>query len=110
MKAELSIETQLQVTVNPMQAEARVISVAPDSELGQLLEEVGAAPVILEKEGEFFTLAREDAKNIWAKYDPERVREALRQCTGVLAGVDRESLLSDIHVAREQDSNGRPNS
>ena len=109
MEAELSIETRLQVMVVPMQAEARVISVAPDSELGRLLEEVGAAPVILEKEGELFSLVREDATDIWAKYDPEKVRDALRQCTGVLAGVDRESLLSDINAAREQDSNGRPN-
>ena len=92
-----------------MQAEAKVISVAPDSELGRLLEKIGAAPVILEKEGELFALAREDAEDIWATYDPEQVREALRRCTGVLAGVERESLLSDIHAAREQDSSGRPN-
>ena len=91
-----------------MQAEARVISVARDSELGRLLEEVGAAPVILEKEGELFTLARGEAKDIWANYNPEKVREALRQSKGVLAGVDRESLLCDIHAAREQDSSGRP--
>lgn len=105
----LSVGTQLQITVRQMQAEARVISVAPDSELGRLLEEVGVAPVILEKNGEHFTLVREDARDVWAKYDPEKVRETLRQSTGILAGVDRESLLSDISAAREQDSSGRPN-
>ena len=91
-----------------MQAEARVISVASDSELGRLLERVGAAPVILEKEGEVFTLARKDSEDIWAGYDAEKVREALRQCKGILAGVDRERLLSDIRAEREQDSSGRP--
>ena len=91
-----------------MQTEARVINVAPDSELGRLLEEVGTAPITLEKEGELFTLVRQDTKDIWANYDPEKVREALRRCKGILAGVERESLLSDIRAAREQDSTGRP--
>ena len=91
-----------------MKTQGSAISVAPDSELGRLLDEVGATPVILEKEGEFFALVRQDSEDIWAGYDPEKVREALRQSTGILAGVDREGLLSDLRAGREQDSNGRP--
>ena len=91
-----------------MATESKVINVAPESELGRFLEEIGAAPVVLEKDGGRNVLAREDAHDIWADYDPEKVRQALRQGTGILAGVDRESLLSDIHAAREQDSPGRP--
>ncbi|MCY4437631.1 MAG: hypothetical protein OXE05_09905 [Chloroflexi bacterium] len=91
-----------------MAAETKVVNVAPESELGRFLEEIGGAPVILDKDGERYVLAREDAHDIWVDYDPEKVRQALRQGTGILAGVDRESLLSEIHAAREQNSPGRP--
>ena len=91
-----------------MATESKTIKVAPDSELGLLLEEVGGAPVILEKDGERYVLAREEAQDIWAAYDPDAVRHALRQSIGALAGLDRKSLLEDIHAAREQDSPGRP--
>ena len=63
----------------------KTIEVAPDSEVGLLLEEVGGAPVILEKDGERYLLAREDTLDIWAGYDPDKVREALRQSAGALA-------------------------
>ena len=91
-----------------MATETKTIKVAPDSELGLLLEEVGGGPVILDKDGERYVLAREDARDIWAAYDPEKVRQALLRSAGVLAGIDRNSLLDDIHAAREQDSQGRP--
>ncbi len=90
-----------------MATETKVINVAPESELGRLLAEIGEMPVILERDGERYVLAREAAHDIWVDYDPEKVRQALRQGTGILAGVDRESLLSDLRAAREQDSNGR---
>ena len=91
-----------------MAAETKVINVAPESELGRFLEEIGEAPVFLEKDGERYVLAREDAHDIWADYSPEKVRQALLQSAGALADIDRESLLSDIHAAREQNSPGRP--
>ena len=91
-----------------MATETKTIKVAPDSEIGLLLDEVGGTPVILEKDGERYVLARENARDIWAAYDPEKVRQALLRSAGVLAGIDRNSLLDDIHAAREQDSQGRP--
>ena len=91
-----------------MATETKVINVAPESELGRFLEEIGEVPVILEKDGERYVLAREAAHDIWADYNPEKVRQALLQSAGALAGVDRKSLLSDIHAAREQNSPGRP--
>ena len=45
---------------------------------------------------------------IFADYDPGRVREALKQSAGALAGIDRLNLLSDLRAARHQESNGRP--
>ena len=91
-----------------MATETKVINVAPESELGRFLEEIGEAPVILDRDGERYVLAREDAHDHWADYSPEKVRQALLQSAGALADIDRESLLSDIHAAREQNSPGRP--
>ena len=36
-------------------------------------------------------------------YDPERVRQAIRESAGAMKGVDRDKLLSDL---REQGSEG----
>ncbi len=46
--------------------------------------------------------------DIWAGYDSERARRALRRSAGALVGVDRKALLADIHAGREQNSPGRP--
>jgi hypothetical protein len=47
-------------------------------------------------------------QDIWANYDPEKVREGLRKSSGALQGVDRDSLQRDIQNQRKQDSHGRP--
>ncbi|GEM_PF-197626 len=49
-----------------------------------------------------------EADDIWAGYDPEKVREALRKSAGALAGVDTAKLIQDIYEARGQNSLGRP--
>jgi excisionase family DNA binding protein len=46
--------------------------------------------------------------DIWADYNPETVKTALRESAGVLASVDRRTLLQDIREGREQASQGRP--
>ncbi len=51
--------------------------------------------------------APEKLGDVWAGYDPKKVREALRESAGALKGLDREKLLEDIHAAREQESRGR---
>lgn len=48
-----------------------------------------------------------ESRDIWANYDPQRVRQALRQSAGALAGVDRDALWADIRAARRQASHGR---
>ena len=47
-------------------------------------------------------------QDIWAGYDPERVRKAIRKSARALAGIDYEALIRDIYAARAQDSQGRP--
>jgi hypothetical protein len=46
--------------------------------------------------------------DIWADYDPEKVRQGLRASAGALKGVDIETLQKDIKSQRKQDSHGRP--
>lgn len=57
--------------------------------------------------------ARSDPKlagpnDIWAGYDPERVRQAFKASVGALANVDTEQLKADLKAQREQNSVGRP--
>ena len=79
----------------------RRIKVAPGSELARLLEEADEAPLLLEKDGVLYHLAAQE-QDIWADYDPERVRAALKESAGALAGVDTKQLITDIHASREQ--------
>ena len=64
-------------------------------------------PVIVERAGRLFRVEAE-SKDIWAGYDPERAKEALRRSAGALKGIDLEELKRDIRDARAQDSHGRP--
>src|SRR5262245_6868015 len=95
------------------------ISDAP--ELLRLAEEVlrtQQAQVLVKEGEELVTVSPVEAKlkrhapagphDIWADYDPKRVRQGLKDSAGALAGVDRDELLRDIYAQREQDSRGRP--
>src|SRR5947209_907601 len=47
-------------------------------------------------------------EDIWTDYNAGKVRIALAQSAGTLAGVNRESLLTDIRNQRSQESTHRP--
>jgi hypothetical protein len=47
-------------------------------------------------------------QDIWADYDPEKVRQGLKTSAGALKGVDIEALKKDIKSQRQQGSHGRP--
>jgi hypothetical protein len=65
--------------------------------------------VLVEKDGMLFRLEPEEKpQDIWANYDPEKVREGLRKSAGALQGVDIAALKRDIRDQREQDTHGRP--
>ena len=89
-----------------MLAEPIRVQVTPDSEIARLLEKVGDAPILLEKNGELYRLSKED--DSWANYDPQRTRLALAKSAGALSKLDRDEFLTEIHHARQQDSGGRP--
>jgi hypothetical protein len=64
--------------------------------------------IFVEKEGVLFRLEAEQAADIWADYDPEKVKQGLARSAGALAGVDPERLKQDIKQERHQASHGRP--
>ncbi len=71
----------------------------------------GQGTFLVNKNGRLYRLELEPEQphqNIWVGYDPQRARQALKQSAGALVGVDRDSLLKDIHDQRGQDSHGRP--
>lgn len=90
-----------------MVREALTITIDPESELGRALAAVDDAPLVLERSGARFRVIRE-ADALWAGYDPQRVRRALRQSAGALAGVDVAALKRELREQRGQDSLGRP--
>lgn len=47
-------------------------------------------------------------EDIWTDYDAGKVRGALAQSAGTLAGVNRRRLLTDIRNQRSQESTHRP--
>lgn len=68
-------------------------------------------PVFVERAGQLFRVEAEPRSrpgDIWAGYDPERVRQGLRRSAGAFAAIDRDQLLADLREQREQDSIGRP--
>jgi hypothetical protein len=46
--------------------------------------------------------------DIWADYDPEKVKQGLQSSAGALQGVASAALKRDIRDQRKQDSHGRP--
>jgi hypothetical protein len=90
-----------------MAKEPLTITIDPESELAQALATVDDALLVLERGGARFRVTRE-ADAMWSDYDPERVRRALRESAGALAGIDVEALKRELREQRSQDSLGRP--
>jgi hypothetical protein len=90
-----------------MAKEPLTITIDPESELGQALAAADDILIVLERSGSRFRVTRE-VEDVWAGYDPRRVRRALRESRGALDGVDVEALKRDLREQRSQDSLGRP--
>jgi hypothetical protein len=74
--------------------------------LSRMFEQVKAdrRPIFVERDGELYRLERQEPVDLWATYDPDRVRQGIRRVASVLVGVDTEQLLADIHAQRGQGS------
>ena len=89
-----------------MAREPRKIKVEAGSELAKLLTEAAEAPLLLEKNGELYRLARmnNEKEDIWEGYDPEKVSQAIKATAGTWADLDTDKLIKDIYSGREEGS------
>ena len=46
----------------------------------------------------------QECQELFADYDPEKVKEALKRTTGSWADLDTDKLLADLYQAREEGS------
>lgn len=90
-------------------AAERIIPVDPESKIKELFARVEDEPVVVSIGRDRFRIVREKP-DIWANYDPDRARAAIRAAAGLLAesGVDFESWNEEIREQRGQYSTGRP--
>jgi hypothetical protein len=90
-----------------MASAPKTITVEPDSEVAQVLDQATEAPILIESRGTRFRVVRE-GEDPFANYDPERVRSALDRMFGTLKGIDVDAFLAELREQRGQDSKGRP--
>src|SRR3712207_1444735 len=83
-----------------MRKEPLTITIDPDSELGRALDEHGDEPVVLVRGASRFRVTR-DPDDPWANYDPEAVREGLREIAGTLSPAEGERMKELIYRGRE---------
>ena len=87
-----------------MSKELKRIAVEPGSEIANLLEEASTTPLLLEKDGMLYRLTPEEQADIWAGYDPDKVREAVAKTAGSWSDIDPDALIAAIYKAREEGS------
>jgi hypothetical protein len=82
------------------------IKVIADSELGKLVDEARRHPVLLEKDGAVYSLTphSSDPDDLWAGYDPKKVREAIIAYGGSWAELDADAMIADVYEARKRGS------
>ena len=84
------------------------IHVEPDSELGRALAEADEREIVLERNGKRYRvepaprLDIADPTDIWAGYDPERLRETIERFAGTLSDQEAEEIKELIYRAREE--------
>jgi len=84
-----------------MAKEPLTITIDPDSELGRALAETDGELVVLLRNGTRFLVTR-DPEDPWANYDPEKVREGLREIAGTLSPAEGERMKELIYRGREE--------
>jgi hypothetical protein len=92
------------------------IDISNQPDILRLAEEVQATrtPRVLKRDSESIavvmplaTALPRQGEDVWKHYDTKRVRKALQESAGALAGVDKERLLGDIAAERTQKTHGR---
>ena len=87
-----------------MKNRLKVIKVAAGSELDQLLDQAGTQPVLLDRGGIFYRLAREVDADGQPVVTPKAAKRILDETLGSWADLDTDGLIEDVHRWREQGS------
>jgi hypothetical protein len=78
------------------------LKVTNETNLPKLLDRAAREPLLLERDGVVFRLARED--DITYEPDPEQVRRNLAATVGSWADVDIDAMIEDVYEARRAGS------
>ena len=84
-----------------MAREPLTITIDPESELGRALDESDGEPVVLVRGATRYRVTREP-DDPWANYDPDGVREGLREIAGTLSPEEGERIKQLIYRGREE--------
>ena len=77
------------------------IPVTAATTLAEVLDEAAATPVRLERNGVVYRLMREQ-DDVWAGYDPEKVREGLRHVAGLITPEEATRMKETVYRGREE--------
>ena len=84
-----------------MAREPRKIKVAPGGELANLLAEVGATPLLIEKDGELYLLDRMNKEvKVPSPEEVTRSREGILKAAGSWKNIDTEAFKAYIYERR----------
>lgn len=90
------------MAVERMHSDQQFVVDEPDAELAAILDQADSHVVIVERNGARYRVERESG-DVWAGYDPERVREGLRQSAGAFKDIDVEAFRRDLRFWRGHD-------
>ena len=85
-----------------MPDERKPIRVTTETDLPRLLDDAAKGPLLLERDGEMFRLARED--DIAYEPNPALVRQMLAATAGSWADMEVEDVIADLYEARRAGS------
>lgn len=91
-----------------MAAECKVIVVGSESDLGSALGAAGGESIVLLCGGVRFRVVQNkvatfaDPNDIWANYDPEGIRQGLREIAGIITPEEAERIKQMICRGREE--------
>ena len=86
-----------------MAKEPEPIKVTADTALTDVLAMARKDAVVLDNNGVRYRLSRE-TEDIWAHYDPAKVRAALATFGGSWRDIDADKVIEDIYRWREEGS------
>jgi hypothetical protein len=86
-----------------MHASPLTITINDDSELGRALDAHPQESIMIVRGVHRFRVIPQ-GEDPWANYDPERLRDALREVAGTLTPEEGDRIKEEIYRAREEGS------